>query len=70
MTTLIQKQEEFIARVNACTRPLDRTNRVRKAASRKLRTYCIEKVGMSVDAARQCAIDAWDMAELERLCTD
>ena len=68
--SIIKAQEAFIAQVNACVRPTDRANRVRRAASRKLRMYCIDKVGMSTDAARQCAIDAWDMAELERNSED
>lgn len=62
--SVIQAQENFIAQVNACVRPLDRKHRVKRSANRKLADY-LQSVGYSEAQIRQAQIDAWDVAELE-----
>jgi len=68
--TLIQAQEKYIAQVNACVRPRDRRNRVRRSANRKLHDYCLS-IGMTdFTLINHVKRDAWDMAELERNSDD
>jgi hypothetical protein len=67
--TLIQAQQKFIDQVNACVRPKDRGNRVRRSAARKLRAYC-EGLGLPEDQIRRTIWDAWDVAELEHNAED
>ena len=62
--SLIHAQEKYIEQVNACVRPKDRRNRVRRAANKKLTKYLMS-IGVTT-GTRQICNDAWDMAELER----
>ena len=68
--SIIQAQERYIAQVNACVRPKDRANRVKRSANKKLHDYCLS-IGIT-ELAQINAIkrDAWDMAELEHNSED
>lgn len=63
--TLIELQQAMIDKVNACHRPRDRANRVRRAAHRTLRRTLMAR-GYTEAQAQAAAVDAWDVAQLER----
>ena len=68
--TIIQAQDAYIARVNGTLRTKDRGNRIRRAAGKVLRAY-LASIGITEhEQQRNICIDAWEMAELQRICEE
>lgn len=63
--SIVQAEEAFITRVNACHRPSDRKHRVFRAAARVLRTRCA-LLGLTLAQQERAVKDARDVAELEQ----